>query len=380
MAACQSPSNEQADNQDTLRTEVADAEAAKPAEPEVEIDQAATARAFIMAGVELDNKADYDSILNSPEVQTHYKEFNEGWANLETTRLSKIRTWREEELAKFNNEPHNLFYPFSGPDFLNAYEFFPNCDNYLMFGLEPDGKLEDIQNLPPGYLKQIRSALAEIFQRNYFITSYMSGDLWGKGVLPLLNIFLARTNNQIVDIKRFYLERDGDGTPQLFDLEDEETGKGKLSGIMVEFLNKGKSKSQKIYYFGTDVADDKMQQKMGLVKFIRSFDNKMTFIKSASYILFNENFKITRDLVLETQMVLQDDTGVPYRVYKEKGWNVQLYGKYARPVADFQSYTYQSDLKQAFDEATNVKTLNFTYGYHWKTDNSSVLLSTPPSN
>lgn len=346
--------------------------------PQVEIDRVATNRSRIMAGVELDDKTGYDSVLGLPETQKHYEEFNRAWAKLELERLSKIRDWRKTELAEFNETEHNLFYPFSGPDFLNAFEFFPNCDNYILFGLEPNGKLVDIQNMPPGYLGGIRTALEEIFVRNYFITSFMSRDLWGKGVLPIINIFMARTDNQIVDIKGFYL--DEEGKPNLFEIDDEDTGAGKLTGIMIEFLNTGKSKSQKVYYFGTDVEDSKMAQKPELVTFIKSFSNKITLIKSASYILFNENFKTIKGLVLdETSAVLQDDTGVPYRDYVEKGWEVNFYGKYARPVADFQSYTYQPKLRDAFVEFSDrVKPLPFTYGYHWKTDNSSVLLCRKP--
>lgn len=343
------------------------------------IDEDATIRAKIMAGIEVKSEK-FDSLINSPTTKAHYEDFNAKWKKLEDTRLSKIRTWQETELKKLNSEEHNLFYPFSGPDFLNAYTFFPNCDNYLMFGLEPDGKLVDLKNMPPNYLADLRNSLGEIFERNYFITSYMGRELWGKGVLPLVNIFMARTGNQIVKIERFYLDKDG--KPTFFALEDEKTGAGKVKGIMVEFLNEKKTKSQKVYYFGTDVEDSKMQSKMELVSFIKSFPSKITFIKSASYILHNTNFQVMRDVVLnETSSVLQDDTGVRYSLFKELGWDVQLYGKYARPVADFGGYTFQNDLNQAFlAEKDKVKPLNFTFGYHWKTDNTSVLLCTKTAN
>ncbi|MDX2304978.1 MAG: hypothetical protein NW226_19360 [Microscillaceae bacterium] len=344
--------------------------------PKVVVDEVATARARIMAGVALKNNAGYDSILNAPATQEHYRQFNQSWAKLEESRLSKIRKWRESELKTLNSEKHNLFYPFSGPDFLNAYEFFPNCDNYILFGLEPNGRLVDIQNMPPDYLAGIRKALNEIFERNYFITSFMSNDLWGKGVLPVINIFMARTGNQIVDMKRFYLTKEG--KPEFFALEDENTGKGKVEGIMIEFLNENKDKSQKVYYFGTDVEDSKMKDKMELAAFIKSFPDKIAFLKSASYILQNTTFQTMLKLVLdETSAVLQDDTGVPYREFVKNGWDIQYYGKYARPVADFGGYTYQSDMQRAFqDSANQVKPLDFTFGYHWKTDNSSVLLCT----
>ena len=130
--------------------------------PKVEIDKAATARAEIMGGIELGNPADYETVLNSPAVKQHYTDFNAKWAGLEAKHLSKIRPWRDEELKTWQAEGYNLFYPFSGPDFLNAYLFFPNCDNYLLFGLEPNGKLVDVNNMPEGYLASLRNALDEV--------------------------------------------------------------------------------------------------------------------------------------------------------------------------------------------------------------------------
>ncbi|NJL15050.1 MAG: hypothetical protein HC913_19975 [Microscillaceae bacterium] len=177
--------------------------------PEVKIDEMATIRAKIMGGVKVENPGRYDSLLQSPLTQQHYAEFNRQWAKLDSARLSKILPWRDQELAELQADGNNLFYPFSGPDFLNAYLFFPNCENYLMFGLEPNGKLVDLDNMPPNYLASLRNALQKIFERNYFITSYMGGDLWGKGVLPIVNIFMARTGNQIVQMKRFYLDKEG---------------------------------------------------------------------------------------------------------------------------------------------------------------------------
>jgi hypothetical protein len=372
LTACGGGNQTTEKTDDTTKTEAKE-------EPKVKVDELATARAQIMGAVEVKYKNGLDSVLSSPAVKQHYEEFNKNWKKLEDTRLSKMRPWRDKELAFINNESHNLFYPFSGPDFLNAYEFFPNCDNYLMFGLEPDGKLVDINKMPTNYLADLRNSLGEIFERNYFITSYMGRELWGKGVLPIINIFMARTGNQFVKAERFYLDKTG--KPQFFPLTEEEGHKDKLRGIMVEFLNEKKSKSQRIYYFGTDVADEKMKSKMELVEFIKSFPNKIGFIKSASYILHNTNFAIMRNLVLdETSAVLQDDTGIRYSVYLENGWEVKLYGKYARPIADFGGYTYQNDLNQAFLKDSTIKKLDFTYGYHWKTDKTSVMLCIKPKN
>ncbi len=378
LFACGGANNTQ--TEDTPNTDSTNNEKnqSEEAQPQAKIDEMATIRAKIMGAVKVETPGKYDSLIQSATTQQHYTEFNKQWAKLDEKRLSKIGPWRDKELADLNEGEHNLFYPFSGPDFLNAYTFFPNCDNYLMFGLEPNGKLVDLENMPPNYLASLRNALSEIFERNYFITSYMSGELWGKGVLPVVNIFMARTGNQIVEMKRFYLDKEG--KPTYFELEDEQTGKGKLEGIMVEFLNEKKTKPQRVYYFGTDVQDDKMQSKMELVTFIKSFPSKITFIKSASYILHNTDFAVMRNIVLEdTQAILQDDTGVRYDVLTKAGWDVSLYGKYARPVADFGGYTYQTALRDAYQTGKDIKPLEFTFGYHWKTDNTSLMLCKKPT-
>lgn len=355
-------------NDTTQTSENAESEAS----PQVTIDFYRTAQANILGAMPVENAPEWDSLMNTDWMKQHYQQFEQAWKPLEDARLSKMREWRGQYLQDFNKKENTLFYPFSGPDFLNVYEFFPNCSNYMMFGLEPAGKLTPIEEYTPTYVGQIRGALAEIFQRNYFITSYMGGDLAGIGVFPIIEAFLARTNNEIVKTERFYL--DADGKPQFFALEEEGEA-GRIEGIMIEFKNKSKEYSQKLYYIGTNVVEEEIKKKPELIAFIKSFPNKYTFVKSASYLLHGGEFVTMRDLILaETNAVLQDDTGIRYDVYQKEGWEVQLFGKYARPIADFGGYTYQPVLAQAF-QTEEVLPLDFTYGYHWKTDNTSVLLA-----
>ncbi|NJK84529.1 MAG: hypothetical protein HC912_12790 [Saprospiraceae bacterium] len=343
--------------------------------PKITIDTTLTQIATFMGGLALQpNTNGFDSLLNTAWAKTHYQAFEESWKPLEEQRLSKMREWRASELKDFQQDGNNLFYPFSGPDFLNAYEFFPNCDNYLMFGLEPAGFMPNKARVDNQYLLGIRKALNEIFKRNYFITSFMGGDLSGKGVLPIVMTFMARTGNQIVSIDRFYIEKDGG-----FKLEpytNDKIDTKQLNGLSIEFYNPNRKKTQRVWYIGTDVVDGAMANKQELVAFIKSFPNKITFVKSASYTLHSGEFSTIRNLILEdAKAVLQDDTGIRYEVYQEAGWSVQLYGKYARPIADFGGYTYQNALAQAFRDSTQqVRPLNFTYGYHWNTDNTSVLI------
>jgi hypothetical protein len=344
-----------------------------------------TAMAQIMGGIDVTYKEGLDSVLNSKDVKLHHEEFNRQWANLETKFLAKMRPWRDSELADFNSKKeHTLFYPFSGPDILNAYELFPNADNYLMFGLELDGKLaKDATKLPKGYLGQLRTALSDVCSRNYFITSRM-GTLYGGGVLPIMSVFVVRTDSEIVDAKRFYV--DNDGKPVFVELEDEKAVAQKaVKGVMIEFIHKDKKKSQKAFFIGKDASDNGIKKYAEMTKFIQNFPNKIGFIKSASYILHNADFSIIRNLLLdECSAILQDDTGIRYSVYKESGWDVKLYGKYGRPISDFGVYTFQPDVDKIYKTDSTIKKLDFTFGYHWVTksktnvDMTSVFVARKP--
>ncbi len=88
-----------------------------------------------------------------------------------------------------------MLYPFSGPDFFNAYAFFPDHSRYVFFSLERPGSLPDLESVTlvqfTKLLQDVRSAFRDIFERNYFITSYMTKQLttpWIRGTVPVMAI------------------------------------------------------------------------------------------------------------------------------------------------------------------------------------------------
>jgi hypothetical protein len=354
--------------------------ALKSSKDSVAFDKEANTIAQLLAAMPISD-TNQTKMAENPIVKSHNQEFNKGWKSLETNKLQKMRVWRDEELSNFNRTSHNLFYPFSGPDFLNAYELFPNCENYVLIGLEKVGELPKLSDLKgtylQNYLANTRLALSEIFQRNYFITVRMSGAFNTnlKGILPILAVFLARTDNQIIKIQKVFLEKSNKPTYTSMSYQSKYN---LVWGVCIEFKNKNYSNVQKLYYFGIDLADGAWATKPELKNFIQSFSNKITFIKSASYLLHTGNFTKVRDFIVsDTQASIQDDTGVPYKYFNKAGWSVRLYGKYAKPIRDF-NYGYQPDLAQKFAQDKDIKPINFTFGYHWWTDKSSIIIAEKP--
>ncbi|NJL14962.1 MAG: hypothetical protein HC913_19505 [Microscillaceae bacterium] len=316
-------------------------------------------------------------------VKTHYQAFNQGWQNLEQSRLTKLRRWAHQELDSLQKQrPFSVFYPFSGPDFLNVAVVFPQAQTYLLFGLEPMGELPALSRMQGQYLEayllNIRQALSEIFQRNYFITVRM-GQAFNtnvKGVLPILLVFLARTGHEILSIEAVFL--DNQGQASFLPLGQKAAG---LPGLRIRFQaeEEGQGQPKELFYFPGDLANAAFQNKKNLQTFIQSFPRRLTLVKSASYLMHTSPFSLIRQFILDhTEACVQDDTGLPYAFMKKAGWQVKLYGKYARPIRDF-NHGYQPDLAQIFEkEAAQIPNLDFTFGYHWWTDKSSILLGQKP--
>src|SRR5262249_60985651 len=97
------------------------------------------------------------------------------------SRISAIENWRAKELKISGAHNKTLLYPFSGPDFFNAYALFPDHPLYIFFSLERPGTLPDLESMTPvqfgKMLQDVRSAFRDIFDRNYFITHYISTHL-----------------------------------------------------------------------------------------------------------------------------------------------------------------------------------------------------------
>jgi hypothetical protein len=300
------------------------------------------------------------------------------WTDLETKRLKPMKAWAESELSEADSNTKLLFYPFSGPDFLTAFLLFPTADTYILLGLEPVGNLPEWEKETPSqvgsYLEDIKIALSDFFKKSYFITKNMIEALQTNkvdGVLPLICFFLKRADNSISSLKRIELDDEGNilETPY-------ETLKKRMKrpyGIKINFVTNESRNEKTVYYFSCDLSDEKFQEKSKFFAFLNKIQAMTTFIKSASYILHYRNFSNIRNQILaKSQFILQDDTGIPYRCFQEKMWEITLYGEYAKPVKEF-SNLEQPELKAAYQDKSKVKKLTFHLGYHWGSQHDTIM-------
>jgi hypothetical protein len=362
---------------------LAQAPAASPVKPApaVSADARATATAQVMAGVTpAAGDAVIDKLVATEGWKKHQEAMQAQWKPVRA-RLDTIEKWRDQEIKLKDVAARTLLYPFSGPDFLNAWSLYPNHGKYVFFSLENPGVLPDLEKMGPkefdALLRDVRSAFTEIFQRNYFITSYMGKQLTTphlKGTVPIIATMMALDGLRIAKIEA------ADPFPELNKAYEEPKAAkrpGKLlRGVKITFLT-ATNKAHELSYFSLDATDKALQAYPDFLDWVGRNKPASALVKSASYLLHDNQFSKTRDMILASADILvQDDTGVPYRYIKQANWNTKLFGKYHRPIPPMQ-WGYQGDLDKAFKEVKG-EPLPFPFGYHWKGQESGLILATRP--
>jgi hypothetical protein len=344
-------------------------------------DQTVTDTARVLAGLTPSPGSRLAAVSTRPEWQAWQREFDQQWIQATGDRFAKIAAWRMHELAPATGACGTLMYPFAGPDVLNALLFFPDCRRYVLFGLEQPGTLPPIEQLPPERLARLldetRHALNDLLERNYFITSHMMADTAAaelRGVLPLMAVILVRMQAQIVSVRELEITDSG----QLIPRQPPAKERRPINALEVTFARPNRD-PQTVVYFRAQAEDVAIGKRPGVLAFLKQDAPYPTFLKSASYLLHGSDFSIVRQIVLtHSRLVLEDDSGIPLRFFKAPEWAVTYYGKYDKPVKDF-NYGFQEDMARIFADAKAVKPLPFSFGYHWKDGASSVLLAVRPS-
>lgn len=357
---------------DTLANSLEDL--TKVEKPKVKIDTQYTNLARFIAG--MDAGPQYESIQSQAYYQQHKIVIDREWDKINKENLLQIKVWIRENNITDQSDTTTLFYPFSGPDILYGNAFFPYCKNYILVGLEKAGSVPEITKLSDSiiskYLAQIRYSLRYTNKVGYFVTEHMMRDFSKRnldGVLHVILFSLARSNHDIVNIEPFYIDSLGKPVRVGF---NSNIGKRK-NAIVVEFCKHDSNVKQTLYYIRRDMSDKKLQKKQEFVRFVTNFDKKISYTKSASYILHLGSFSTVRNLILNQSVkILQDDTGLPFRDLNTDDFQLTLFGNYTKTIKDFK-HKYQPDLKKALDNQKEKHFLPFKIGYNaWY--NETVLL------
>lgn len=331
-----------------------------------------------IAGLPVDAQELPPELRDLPDFRAQRSFFESRWSELEPRRLDPMRKWAGEELKQAREDAETLFYPFGGPDFLHAFTFFPDANRYIHFGLEPAGRMPDLQNMSSketsDMLTLIRKSLFAVLEWSFFRTNDMKVDLirTRMGAAPLILSFIVRSGNEVLEVD--YVELDAEGNLVKVDAPSGKPSyKGPIHGIRAFFRKSEKAAPQEVIYFSLDVSDGAYATNKRLHSFIKKQKGVVTYLKAASYLMHYASFNQIRGLILSESMhVLQTDSGIPYGYFSKATWDLTLYGNYTRPIPLF-SKRYQADLRSAYQKSRQP--LPFGIGYNYRKGTSNMMLA-----
>ncbi|HLJ47346.1 MAG TPA: hypothetical protein VKU01_15120 [Bryobacteraceae bacterium] len=306
----------------------------------------------------------------------HRRELDRAWRKIDTGSIPAMREFQKSELSGTPIPSVPVFYPFSGPDSLMLTVLFPRNPVYVMVGLEPPGTLPTPKQFAKKNLgrplKMERDTVYSELQRSFFITRQMDRQFRGQVTdglfVPILHL-LVRTGNTILGYRYVQLDEAGRVVARTVPSAEKTPPKG----LEISFQAADGS-VHKLFYFSLNLADEKLKQDKPFLAYLASLKGVATFLKATSYMTHRDEFSVIREQVLANSVaVLQDDSGIPYRFFDTKVWNVQLYGMYNRPYGSFRWLT-QPDLKKAYD-TSQPKPLGFRMGYGYSRIPSNLLFA-----
>ena len=315
--------------------------------------------------------AKYASLQSSDYYKNYSANVQNTWNDLQKRTLNPITTWCKTNISKFHSDTATLIYPFGGPDILFAMTFFPNKKDYVLMGLENPGELCQPDQLTDDeihqYLDSLAVSMRYLNKFGFFIAADMAKDFRNKnmdGTLHVVLYTLALNNCTITAHRNIYINDKGE-------IQDNDgTVRNHPFGWELKFRKPGDPRTRSVTYIKMDLCDVMIKGKMEFPFYLNSLKNKTCYLKSASYLMQSEEFKIVRKLFLEQfDEILQDESGFAYgRLIKD--YDVNLFGTYTRPLKVFSIFK-QEDLKDALEGSTP---LPFKIGYASQL-NESVLMS-----
>jgi hypothetical protein len=309
--------------------------------------------------------------------------FDKSWEKLEEKQLTLMREWASKELGAAASSGNTVLYPFSGPDFTNVHTLFPQARTYVLIALQPLGQIPDFGAMNDvqfnTFFADIKSSLTDLLNVHYFISAHMKAELQEteiKGVLPDLLVMIAREKARILDVRHWSMKPDG--TIQEFSALREVTlDSNAVQGLRITFESPGPQRNQlqTLYYFRFNVYNFAAEQSRHFVSFLKGFSPFTTFMKSASFVMFDPHVSAARQFVLEqSHYILQEDSGIPVNYFDPALWDLEFFGVYTDPIPIFRQ-DYQEELAKIYRSGKNIKPLPFGIGYHFEAGKANLMFA-----
>ena len=347
--------------------------------PEIVIDATVRDAALLLGGQTLAANAALAPFTESAEYRDWAKNVGAAWEKTQANNLVLIEEWRKSTLT--NVFPKTIFSPFSGPDILNALAFFPQGNDFILFGLEPAGRIPQPEQLDDRQrmleLRQMQSALSDILSVNFFQTLHMKEQVKEDSCASFSGIimfFLTRMNMEVIGARNISIDTNGMITAEYNPKDSNLTPGSEFLFRQSSENNTNTHEIKRVRYFSLDIADYMLAIKDNFEKFAQTLPDCAAIIKSASFLMHQDGFSRARKLVLDkSAYILQDDSGVPLRFFLNDNWTVDYFGYYDRPIPLFAN-RFQRDLLTNMQSKSSGR-LPFSYGYTHGPGRANLILA-----
>ncbi|MDR2735037.1 MAG: hypothetical protein LBC99_10470 [Spirochaetota bacterium] len=294
------------------------------------------------------------------DVYPRYRENMEKyWRSFRVSTFDKIRAWQGREIADLDRA--TILYPFSGPDFLNVYAVYPDADTYIMIGLEMGGLVPRLEEMPEPELRKGLAMMVEGFRIyigwNFYRTLGMADDLDKSpftGTLPHVLTQLAWLDAKPLSIASVRFTPEGE-------MIKEPLQRGEMTRSWVMECRASSGRTQRIIYLCQDISNEGLRGEQGVKRWLEALPPVSGLFKAASYLPPRVEFsEITRICLDKMKVLVQDDSGIPYRMLKSN-YDVTVYGWYVGPHRKFPSYG-QPDLAAIY-RASAKRSIEFNFQY-----------------
>ena len=310
----------------------------------------------------------------------HRARLDSAWHKAEGSLIAGLQEFAKAEMSDPALREAIVYYPFSGPDAVYATVCFPSNSTYVLVALEPSGTLPSLKKLSQkqdlaGYLAATRDTMGSVLGRSFFITREMDRQFRGQVtdglLLPILEM-LVRRHNTIQGFR--YTRLDDAGKLIDRDLSYKPRTPYGDKGVQIKYRSDEDQSVHQMYYLTINLDDEHLKANPQFVKYSASLKGSITLLKATSYMTHNDEFSMIRNLILDnSQVVLQDDSGIPFHFFSPDAWKVQLFGEYTQPYGSFR-FRIQKDLQKAYHEP-GTRPLPFRIGYGYGKVNSNLQLA-----
>lgn len=324
------------------------------------------------AGMEVNSDSRLSKYTKTKTWKSYSQQANVTWSSF-FSKNEAARTWGDNELTEVRKSCNTLIYPFSGPDALFPEIFFPQTKEIFMIGLEPVGSIPSFKNIENNtqldtIFEKYKRAINEVIKFSFFMTKKMKIELTNQdidGTTPIIMLFLVREGKELLKVEPITIGKDG-GVIVKNNFNEIKSSKNK--GVRIFYNNPGSKEVRQITYISTNLADGTLTVNSELLAFFDNMKgNVCSYVKSASYLMHKNAFSTIRNTLLtKSKFHLQDDSGIPYKYFDQKMWDIKLYGTYEKPIKLFIK-SAEADLAKAYKDST-IKKLNFRIGYAGKSN------------